>query len=140
MYFRTRTGEMPMPTYTYRCNECKKRFERFMNYEEYGKTTVTCPFCQSAKVLRRIDRIRIAKSAKSNLDEFTDPSQLEGLEDDPKALGRLMRQMGEEMGEDVGPEFDEVVTRLEKGQDPEQISREMPELGEDDGGTDDLDF
>ena len=43
------------------------------------------------------------------------PESLEGLEDDPKAMGRLMRQMQSEMGEDVGPEFDEVVSRLEKG-------------------------
>lgn len=129
-----------MPTYTYRCNECKKRFERFLTYEEYGKKIVSCPFCNSTHVTRRIDRIRIAKSDDARLDNITDPSQLEGLEDDPKALGRMMRRMGEEMGEDVGPEFDEVVSRLEKGQDPEEISREMPDLGDDGGGIDDLDL
>ncbi len=131
-----------MPTYRYRCKDCKKRFELFMTYEEYDKTSVTCPFCESTHVIRRIDRVRIAKSGRANLDDLSDPSQLEGLEDDPKALGRLMRQMSEEMGEDIGPEFDEVVSRLEKGQDPEQISREMPELGDEDmgDGMDDLGF
>jgi Flp pilus assembly protein TadB len=64
-----------------------------------------------------------------------DPSSLEGLEDDPKAMGRLMRQMQSELGEDIGPEFDEVVSRLEKGEDPEQIEKDMPDLGDlgDDG-------
>lgn len=123
-----------MPTYRYRCKDCKKRFELFMTYEEYDKTSVTCPFCGCSHVVRQIDRVRIAKSGRANLDDLSDPSQLEGLEDDPKALGRLMRQMSEEMGEDIGPEFDEVVSRLEKGQDPEQISREMPELGDEDMG------
>jgi hypothetical protein len=70
------------------------------------------------------------------LENFADdPSKLEGLEDDPKALGRLMRQMGDEMGEEIGPEFDEVVSRLEKGQSPEEIEQELPDLGDafDDG-------
>jgi len=61
---------------------------------------------------------------------MADPSQLSGIEDDPQALGRLMRKMGSEMGEEMDPEFNEVVSRLESGQDPEQISKEMPEIGE----------
>ena len=33
----------------------------------------------------------------------------------------MMRKMSSEMGEDMGPEFDEVVGRLEAGQSPEDI-------------------
>jgi Flp pilus assembly protein TadB len=40
-----------------------------------------------------------------------------------------MRKMGNEMGEDLGEEFDEVVDRLEAGEDPESIEQSMPELG-----------
>jgi hypothetical protein len=68
-------------------------------------------------------------------DDFSDPSALEGLEDDPQSLGRMMRKMGREMGEDMPPEFDEVVDRLEKGQSPDEIESAMPDLaglGEDD--------
>jgi hypothetical protein len=43
------------------------------------------------------------------------------------------------MGEEVGPEFDEVVSRLEKGQHPDQIEREMPDLGEMASGDSDSD-
>jgi hypothetical protein len=64
------------------------------------------------------------------MENLVDPSSLDGIEDDPKAMGRLMRQMQSELGEEVGPEFDEVVSRLEKGQDPEQIERELPELAD----------
>jgi len=39
-----------------------------------------------------------------------------------------MRQMSEESGEDMGEEFDEVVNRLESGQDPEKIERDLPDL------------
>lgn len=123
-----------MPTYQYRCLNCKRRFDVFMLYSEYGTKPVHCAHCGSEKVQRRIGRIRFARSEDSRMDDFADPSGLEGLEDDPKSLGRLMRkmknEMGSEMDEDVGPEFDEVVDRLEKGQSPEEIEQALPELGE----------
>jgi len=59
-----------------------------------------------------------------------DFSGFEGLEDDPKAMGQMMRKMGKEMGEDMPPEFDEVVGRLESGQSPEEIEKEVPNLGD----------
>jgi putative FmdB family regulatory protein len=126
-----------MPVYQYRCLNCKKRFEIFMSYQEYGHKNVNCPHCQSDQVQRRIGRIRVAKSEESRLDSLTDPSGLEGLENDPKALGKMMRKMSNEMGEDVGPEFDEVVDRLEAGQSPEDIEKAIPDLGEGTGGMDD---
>jgi exonuclease VII small subunit len=53
----------------------------------------------------------------------------------------MMRKMSNEMGEDVGPEFSEVVDRLESGQSPEDIEKAIPNL---EGGTnnlgDDADF
>jgi len=57
-------------------------------------------------------------------------SGLEGMEDDPKAMGQMMRKMGNEMGEDLPPEFNEVVDRLESGQSPEEIESAIPDLGE----------
>ena len=60
---------------------------------------------------------------------MADPTRLAGLDDDPRELGKMMRQMSREIGEDLGPEFDEVVGRLEKGQSPEDIERDVPDLG-----------
>ncbi|MGB9521529.1 MAG: FmdB family zinc ribbon protein [Anaerolineales bacterium] len=117
-----------MPTYQYRCLDCHKRFEIFMTYSEYGSRPVHCPFCQSEHVERRIGRIRVAKSEESRLEDLADPSALAGLEDDPKALGRMMRRMGSELGEEMPPEFDEVVDRLEAGQSPEEIEQALPDL------------
>lgn len=126
-----------MPTYDFICLDCKKRFDLFMTYSEYGTKPVACPHCRSSNVRRRMTRVRIAKSEDSRLDslgDFSDPSALEGLEDDPQALGRMMRKMGKELGEEMPPEFDEVVDRLEKGQSPEEIESALPDLGGDDGG------
>lgn len=119
-----------MPTYDYKCEECHHRFEIYLSYSEYDQAKVCCPDCGGESVVRRIGRIRFAKSEESRLENLVDPSSLDGIEDDPKAMGQLMRKMQSELGEDVGPEFDEVVSRLEKGQDPEEIEREMPELGD----------
>jgi putative FmdB family regulatory protein len=123
-----------MPFYPYRCLDCKKRFEIFMSYSEYGTRPVACPHCQSQNVQRRINRVRIARSEESRLDSMSDLDDLEGLEDDPRALGRMMRRMGQEMGEEVGPEFDEVIDRLEAGQSPEEIESAIPDLGGGDDG------
>jgi hypothetical protein len=100
-----------------------------MTYSEYGTKSVHCPHCASTQVQRRIGRIRVAKSEESRLESLADPSSLEGLEDDPRALGQMMRRMSSEMGEDLGPEFDEVIGRLEAGQDPEEIERDLPGIG-----------
>ena len=58
-----------------------------------------------------------------------DESALDDLADaDPATLGRYMRRMGDEVGEDLGEEFNEVVDRLERGEDPETIEASMPGL------------
>ncbi|MEW6181320.1 MAG: zinc ribbon domain-containing protein [Chloroflexota bacterium] len=132
-----------MPAYEYRCLNCRKRFEVFMSYSEYGTRPVVCTHCGSSSVQRRIGRVRVARSDESRLESLADPDNLAGLEDDPRTLGRMMRQMKSELGEDMGDVFDEVVDRLEKGQSPEDIERDLPELGSEEGsefgGMSDLD-
>ncbi len=125
-----------MPNYEYRCLNCKRRFDVFFTYSEYGTRPVICPHCKSEKVQRRIGRIRVARSEESRLENMADPSSLEGLEDDPRALGRMMRKMSHEVGEEMGPEFDEVVGRLEAGQSPDDIEKDLPDLGGGDAGAD----
>lgn len=131
-----------MPLYDYVCLDCKKRFDVFLTYAEYGTRSVSCSHCASENVRRRLPRIRVAKSEESRLESLADPSDLAGLEDDPRALGQMMRKMGREMGEDLPPEFDDVVDRLESGQSPEEIESAMPDLGGMGSGGDDgdLDF
>ena len=121
-----------MPRYGYHCQNCGKKFRIFQSYADYGVVKIHCPFCESADLKRLIDRIRVLKSEDARLDDmegmFGDPDSLEGLEDDPRAMGRMIRKMSEEMGEDLGEEFEEVVDRLEKGQSPEEIEAAMPDL------------
>ena len=118
-----------MPNYDFRCLDCNKRFEIFITFEDYDKKQVSCPFCHSLKVQRRIGKIRIGKSEDSRLEDLSDSAALEGLEENPQSMGKMLRKMKSKVGEDAGPEFDEVVGRLESGQTPDQIEGEMPNLG-----------
>lgn len=103
-----------------------------MTFAEYGKKTVKCTLCGSKNVRRRMTKVRIAKSDESRMESMADDfSGFEGLEEDPRAMGRMMRKLGKEMGEELPPEFDEVVERLEKGQSPEEIEKEVPSLSGD---------
>jgi putative FmdB family regulatory protein len=124
-----------MPYYDYRCLDCKRRFDLFLRYNDYGNQPIVCPHCKSEHVQRRIGRVRIARSDASRMESMADPGALDQIDEDPRALGKMMRQMSSEMGEEMGPEFNEVVHRLEKGQTPDQIEKELPDLGGgDDGG------
>ncbi len=129
-----------MPTYDFICLNCGQRFDVFLSYSEYGSKKVQCIHCSSLNVRRRMTRVRIAKSEESRMEGLADELALEGMEDDPKALGRMMKKMGKEMGEDLPPEFDDVVDRLEAGQSPEDIESALPDLGtgESPGADDDL--
>ncbi|HAE58030.1 MAG TPA: zinc ribbon domain-containing protein [Anaerolineae bacterium] len=125
-----------MPTYDFICFDCRKRFDIFMTYSEYGVKPVACSHCGSANARRRVPRVRVLKSDEQRLSALGDPSMLDGIDDDPIALGRMMRKMGSELGEDLPPEFGDVVDRLEAGQSPEEIESAIPDLAEGLGGGD----
>ncbi len=119
-----------MPTYDFICNNCEKRFEVFITFNNYGKKSVHCTYCQNGNVRRRMTKVRIAKSDESRVESMADNFPgFDGIEDDPKALGQMMRKMGTETGENLPAEFDEVVDRLEAGQSPQDIESALPDLG-----------
>jgi len=126
-----------MPVYEYRCQDCRRRASLYQTYAEYGSVPVNCPHCGGANLRRLISRVRFARSEDSRLESLSDPGEWDGVDESaPRSLGRMMRKMGHEMGEDMPPEFDEVVDRLEAGQDPEDIEQDLPDLGAGDGGFD----
>lgn len=120
-----------MPTYDFICNACQKRFDIFLTYSEYGVKPVHCVHCNSADVRRRMTKVRIARSDDQRFESAAhELSGFDGMDEDPRALGSLMRKMGKEAGEDLPAEFDEVVDRLEAGQSPDEIEAALPDLGD----------
>ncbi|NKQ34096.1 MAG: zinc ribbon domain-containing protein [Chloroflexi bacterium] len=124
-----------MPYYEYICRDCGKPARLFFSFAEYETAQPACPHCAGQHLKRHIRRVAIAKSEDARMDSLLDDSALANLdEDDPKALGQFMRKMSQEMGEDMGDEFNEVVDRLEHGESPEAIEESLPDLGA--GGDD----
>lgn len=121
-----------MPIYEYRCADCKKRVSVFFrSIAAVDHNRARCPLCGGTKLSRLISRVRLVRSEASRTESLADDSMLAGLdENDPRSMGRWMRKMARETGEELPAEFDEVVGRLESGQDPESIEKSMPELGE----------
>lgn len=126
-----------MPLYEYRCNSCRRRVTLLRSFSD--TSTPCCPHCQSENLTRLISKVAVLRSEESRLDSLADPSSLGDLdENDPRSIARWMRKMSEETGEDMGPEFDEMVDRLEAGENPEELEQSMGGL--DDQGFDDYDL
>ncbi len=124
-----------MPDYEYRCGNCHRYVSLFYTYSEFDAAEPICTHCGSSNLNRLISRIGLAKSEDSRMDALDPESMLAGLdEEDPRSLGRFMRKMSDEMGEDLGGEFEEVVGRLESGESPDSIEDSMPDLGAGDAG------
>lgn len=115
-----------MPIYDYLCSQCGKRFQVRMSYSEFGTVPVVCQYCSSEDVQRRIGRVRIARTGGSSLDSWDDSAWDNLDQEDPRALASMMRSMSREMGEDLPPDLDEVVDRLEAGEAPEEIEKDLP--------------
>jgi len=128
-----------MPIYEYRCHQCRRRVSIWWRtFSEAEQGTARCPRCGSENLSRIVSRVRLVRSEESRLDDLSDPSQFGDLdENDPRSLGRWMRRMSQEVGEDLGPEFDEVVDRLEAGQSPEEIEKALPDLAGPESGAED---
>ena len=100
-----------MPFYDYRCQSCNKFIRLQFSYSEYGKVQPSCPHCGSQHVKRHISRVALAKSEDGRLENLMS-GDLAGIdENDTRSLGKFMRKMGQETGEDLGDEFNEVVNR-----------------------------
>ena len=120
-----------MPIYEYRCQDCGRRVTVFWrSLSSIGTKSPHCPQCNGHNLQRLISHVAVLHSEESHLENLADPSSFGDVdENDPKSVARWMRKMSREMGEDLGDEFDEVVSRLEAGESPEEIEESMPGLG-----------
>jgi putative FmdB family regulatory protein len=54
-----------MPTYEYRCDECKHKFSLIMSISEHDKKKVSCPKCRKKNVKQQISTFQTQTSRKS---------------------------------------------------------------------------
>jgi putative FmdB family regulatory protein len=127
-----------VPIYEYQCRKCG-RVSNFLVRNVKTHKPPACPKCGHPEMTRAISRFAAilgrSKSAAPDAAATPDLSGLDGLdENDPRSMGRMMRKMAEESGEPIPPEMNEMVRRLEAGEDPEKIEAEMGDLGEEGAG------
>jgi len=107
-----------MPIYEYRCRACRKRTSVFVRSMS-AQVKAACEHCGSRKLSRLISRVTVARSSGGGADGF-DESMLAGVdENDPRSVARFARRMRDEMGEDMGPDFEEAVSKMEAGEFPD---------------------
>lgn len=150
-----------MPLYEYYCPDNNKIYQFFAKTLAQGETIPPCPDNPEFRMVKMISGFAIGGTRKKSSDATEagegggdDPAMPDGIDDarmesalgqleremehidenDPRAMGRMMRRMSELTGERLDGEMEEVVRKLEEGQDPEKIEEEMGDvLGDPDG-------
>jgi len=143
-----------MPIYEFLCRVCNRIYS-FHSFKVATEKVPTCPKCSAADLHRVPSRFGVASSSKASTDAdddggFDDPrveremmrfaSELENMdENDPRAMAAAVRRMTEIAGEPVTPAMEEMIRRLEGGEDPEKVEEELgdvleEEMGDEGGG------
>ena len=128
-----------MPIYDYRCGACGRRSSLFyQTFSAAERAEPRCEHCGSADVSRLVSRVAQLKSEESRLDDLADDSALADVdENDPRSIARWARKMGEQLGDEAGDDFKEMVDQMEAGEMPDDL--EGSSDGGDDFGGDGLD-
>ncbi len=123
-----------MPIYEYRCGACNRRTSVFVRSIS-SPVTAACEHCGSKKLSRLVSKFAVHRASGGG-DGFGD--DLGGMDDvdenDPQSVARWARKMRQDSGEDLGPEFDEMIGRMEAGESPDEM---FGDDGEGGGGMDD---
>ena len=140
-----------MPIYEFYCSDCHTVFH-FLSAGIDVETRPACPACGRAELPRKPSTFAMVKP-RDESDEDLGPlgdldeermaqafesmaGEMESLEDseDPRALARFFRKFGDSSGLDLGPRMEEMLQRLEAGEDIEALEDEMgDDLDEEDG-------
>ncbi len=116
-----------MPIYEYYCTTCDTIYQFLMRGNRKSQD-LSCPKCNTSDLERIMSQFSTT-SSKSTSDEDMASDMADINENDPKSMARAVRKMADEMGEDLGPELEHALGRLENGEDPEKIEQELEEMG-----------
>ena len=142
-----------MPIYEFYCPENNTVYSFLAKTLAYRDKTPRCPADPSFTMQKRISGFAFIGKAKEAsedgpMDDIDDAkmervmAELErdmaGFDEnnpDPKQMAHLMRKMANLTGEKLPGEMEEMVRRLEAGEDPEALEEEYGDALDDDFGT-----
>lgn len=136
-----------MPIYEFFCEDCNTVFNFFSSRINVEKKP-DCPKCGKPELQKLMSTFAtIGKASEetdplSGMDETKMEQAFEGLmreaeninEDDPKQMAGLMRRFSDKTGLSLGDRMEEALARMEAGEDPEQIERDMGDIMDSDDG------
>ncbi len=135
-----------MPIYEYYCPENNTVYQFYAKSLAQGQTIPKCPDNPRFRLRKMVSGFAITKAGKTDEppsgaaapggDDADDPRMEAAMaamesefanvdENDPKAMGRMMRRMAELTGEKLDGEMEEVVRKLEEGADPDSLEEAM---------------
>ena len=136
-----------MPIYEFYCEDCNVIFNFFSSRINTTKRP-DCPQCGRQELERQISKFAVMRAGEkgeeaplAGLDEAKMEKAFESLmkeadsinEDDPRQMANLMRRFSDQTGINLGDAMEEAISRMEAGEDPDQIEKEMGDvLGDDD--------
>ena len=106
-----------MPLYEYLCKNCRQKVAVYS--KTFSDENPSCPKCGGDTLNRLMSTFSIrSKSYKDVYEDILSDSQLTRgmMADDPKSLAEWNRRMSQ--GEDVAPEYEDMVGRMGKGEMP----------------------
>ena len=112
-----------MPTYEYICQSCHSPVSIwFRSFAAAAAETPVCTVCGSIELKRQMSACAVIHS--SGQTGRHDSAPIAGTRaEDTQALARVMREAG--AGRDVGNDFNEVASRLEKGEGSRAIEASL---------------
>ena len=142
-----------MPIYEFYCDSCNVIFNFFSSRID-TTTRPDCPRCGKKDLARQVSKFATIRSqgseetdALAGLDETKMEQAFESImreaeginDDDPRQMASLMRNFTRQTGLNLGDAMEEAISRMEAGEDPDQIEQEMGDvLGDDDFNLDSL--
>lgn len=139
-----------MPIYEFLCPHCNRIYS-FHSFRVDPDRVPSCPRCGATDLRRTPSRFGVG-SARAEEDAVggagddaaDDPrmeremmrlaSELEHMdENDPRQMAAAVRRMTELAGEPVTPAMEEMIRRLEAGEDPERIEEDLGDALDEDG-------
>jgi putative FmdB family regulatory protein len=133
-----------MPIYEFYCSDCHTIFN-FYSKTINTKKRPNCPKCKAKKLQKQMSSFAFTGNAKeeSDMDDVSfDENKMEKAmnmlageaekidEENPQQAAGLMRKLSDMTGMQLGAGMEEALSRMERGEDPEQIEAEMGDIME----------
>jgi putative FmdB family regulatory protein len=130
-----------MPVYEFLCAACNRIYS-FHSFKVDPKKVPSCPKCAATDLVRVPSRFGIGPRGAADVGgsdegpDLDDPrveaemmrfaAEMEHMdENDPRQMARAVRRLTEIAGEPVTPAMEEMIRRLESGEDPEKVDEEL---------------